>query len=119
MQEELLHIFPLHLRETLQKVTMKENTLEEIDVYKRQVQVSGLNNFTSSLEELEEQYVTYNDYHELCSYKLGFHAEYTTDKKLLEGLAGLSEKYHAPVYTHNSETKRDVYKRQDQCSARK
>ncbi len=27
-------------------------------------------------------------------------------KKLLEGLAGLSEKYHAPVYTHNSETKR-------------
>ena len=74
----------------------------------RIVQVSGLNNFTSSLEELEEQYVTYNDYHELCSYKLGFHAEYTTDKKLLEGLAGLSEKYHAPVYTHNSETKREV-----------
>ena len=29
-------------------------------------------------------------------------------KKLLEGLAGLSEKYHAPVYTHNSETKREV-----------
>lgn len=28
MQEELLHIFPLHLRETLQKVTMKDNTLE-------------------------------------------------------------------------------------------
>ena len=32
MQEELLHIFPLHLRETLQKVTMKENTLEEIRI---------------------------------------------------------------------------------------
>ena len=79
-----------------------------VDCGFRIVQVSGLNNFTSSLEELEEQYVTYNDYHELCSYKLGFHAEYTTDKKLLEGLAGLSEKYHAPVYTHNSETKREV-----------
>lgn len=79
-----------------------------VDCGFRIVQVSGLNNFTSSLEELEEQYVTYNHYHELCSYKLGFHAEYTTDKKLLEGLAGLSEKYHAPVYTHNSETKREV-----------
>ena len=32
MQEELLHIFPLHLRETLQKVTMKDNTLEEIRI---------------------------------------------------------------------------------------
>ena len=55
-----------------------------VDCGFRIVQVSGLNNFTSSLEELEEQYVTYNDYHELCSYKLGFHAEYTTDKKAVK-----------------------------------
>lgn len=32
MQEELLHIFPLHLRENIAKVTMKENTLEEIRI---------------------------------------------------------------------------------------
>lgn len=79
-----------------------------VDCGFRIVQVSGLNNFTSSLEELEEQYVTYNNYHELCSYKLGFHAEYTTDHRLLEGLARLSHKYRAPVYTHNSETKKEV-----------
>ena len=65
----------------------KEVTRQACDcVFDRTGQV-GLNNFTSSLEELEEQYVTYNDYHELCSYKLGFHAEYVKlDKKLLGGL---------------------------------
>jgi len=79
-----------------------------IDCGMRVVQVSGLNNFTSSIEELEEQYLKYNEYHELCSYQLGFHAEYTTDKKLLEGVARLIQKYQAPMYTHISETKREV-----------
>lgn len=79
-----------------------------IDCGFRIVQVSGLNNFTSSLEELEEQYIKYNSYHELCSYKLGFHAEYTTDYGLLKGLSDLCHKYQAPVYTHNSETKKEV-----------
>lgn len=32
MQEELLHIFPLHLREALQGIRMKEDTLEEIRI---------------------------------------------------------------------------------------
>ncbi len=31
----------------------------------------------------------------------GFHAEYTTKKEILEGIADLAEKYKAPVYTHN------------------
>lgn len=86
----------------------KEVIQAAVDCGFRIVQVSGLNNFTSSLEELEEQYLKYNSYHELCSFKLGFHAEYTTDRKKLEGLAELSRKYQAPVYTHNSETKKEV-----------
>lgn len=69
----------------------------------RTVMVSGLNNFVSSPEELEESYVKYNHYHPLISYMLGFHAEYTTDRPLLEAVADLSEKYRAPVFTHNSE----------------
>lgn len=64
----------------------------------------GLNNFKESLDLLEEYYNTYNNYNELISYKLGFHAEYTTDKPLLKGIGRLAEKYKAPVFMHSSET---------------
>lgn len=80
----------------------------------RTVMVSGLNNFTSSVQELEDNYRQYNDYHELISYCLGFHAEYTTAPELLEGVAALAKKYRAPVFTHNSETKAEV----EQCIGR-
>ena len=33
---------------------------------------------------------------------------YTTGREMMEGLAGLSEKYKIPVYVHCSETKREV-----------
>lgn len=85
-----------------------------IDCGFRTAQVSGLNNFTSSLEELEEQYLQYNQYHELCSYKMGFHAEYTMDKKLLDGVAALVQKYKAPMYTHIAETRKEV----EECKER-
>ncbi|MDD3252582.1 MAG: amidohydrolase [Lachnospiraceae bacterium] len=74
----------------------------------RTVLVSGLNDFVSSLEELEANYEKYQDYHERIGYRLGFHAEYTTSEKLLRGVAALAEKYHAPVFTHNSETAAEV-----------
>lgn len=68
----------------------------------------------TSLKEVEENYLTYNDYHELISYRLGFHAEYTAETPLLEGIAALAAKYHAPVFNHNSETRDSV----DQCIRR-
>ncbi len=71
----------------------------------RVVQTSGLNNFGGTVEELEEKYLKLNDYHELSSYILGFHAEYTTSRELMEGVAGLVQKYKAPLFMHNSETK--------------
>jgi len=74
----------------------------------RTVMAGGLNNFTQSLELIEEWYNKYNNYNELISFKLGFHAEYTNSKELLKGMAGLSEKYQAPVYTHNSESQEEV-----------
>lgn len=80
----------------------------------RTVMVSGLNNFTDSLEALEENYLKINEMSELTSYLPGFHAEYTTSKELMEGLSKLAEKYKAPVWTHNAETKREV----DECKAR-
>ena len=78
----------------------------------RTVIVGALNDFSQSLEEIEKYYLGFNNnekkYNGLISYKIGFHAEYTTDEKLLKGIAELSKKYKAPVWTHNSETKREV-----------
>ena len=74
----------------------------------RTVLVSGLNDFNSSLEELEAEYLKYNQYNSLISYVLGFHAEYTTSEKLLKGVAAMAQKYQAPVFSHNSETENEV-----------
>lgn len=79
-----------------------------VDCGFRTVLVSSLNNFTSSLEAMEEEYQRLNHYDEKICYHLGFHAEYTTSEELLRGVAALAEKYHAPVYTHNSETRQEV-----------
>ncbi|MBF0982403.1 MAG: amidohydrolase [Lachnospiraceae bacterium] len=79
-----------------------------VDTGFRVVLLSGLSNFNSSLQELEECYRKYNHFHPLVSYQLGFHAEYTTSKPLLEGIAKLARDFQAPVFTHNSETKGEV-----------
>ena len=75
-----------------------------VDSCYRTVLCGSVNNFVSSVEELEQNYLRYNNYNPLISSQLGFHAEYTTSEELLHGIADLSHKYKAPVYTHNSET---------------
>jgi 5-methylthioadenosine/S-adenosylhomocysteine deaminase len=40
--------------------------------------------------------------------QLGFHAEYTAEYGLLEDIGALAGKYKAPVFTHNSETAKEV-----------
>ena len=79
-----------------------------VDFGFRTVMTSGLNNFKESINAVEDYYNKFNDYDSLVSYKLGFHAEYTTDKELIKGIARLAEKYQAPVFTHASETKSEV-----------
>ena len=79
-----------------------------IDFGFRTVMTCGLNNFKESLTELEEYYNKFNNYDELISYKLGFHAEYTTSKELISGIGKLAEKYEAPVFMHASETESEV-----------
>lgn len=74
----------------------------------RVVQVSGINKFGPTLEVLEERFNKLNGTDPLTSFMLGFHAEYTCDKSLLESIAALSHKYKAPIYTHNSETALEV-----------
>ncbi|MCR4739979.1 MAG: amidohydrolase [Lachnospiraceae bacterium] len=79
-----------------------------IDTGMKFVQVSGINKFGPSMEELEERYLKINDGNPLSSFMLGFHAEYTCDLSLLEQIAALAHKYKAPLFAHNSETQREV-----------
>ena len=74
----------------------------------RTVITGALNDFTQSVEEIEEWYRKYNRKGSLVSFRLGFHAEYTNKKENLEGIAALSKQYKAPVFTHNSEGKPEV-----------
>lgn len=79
-----------------------------MDMGMRCVLVSGLNNFTSSVRQMEEEYKKWNTGYPLISYQLGFHAEYTCSKELLAQVSDLAHKFRAPVYTHMSETVKEV-----------
>ena len=72
------------------------------------VQVGAVNSFSQSPELVEEMFQKLNHRSPLQSYILGFHAEYTCSKELLEKIAALSHKYQAPVFTHLAETEGEV-----------
>lgn len=84
------------------------NARANVELGFRTVLCGTLNDFKDSIPALENFYKTYNQYHPLVSYQLGFHAEYTTSEGLLRDLAGLAKEYKAPVYTHLSETANEV-----------
>ena len=84
------------------------------DMGMRCVLVSGLNNFSSSVEQMEREYLKWNQKNSLITYQLGFHAEYTCSKDLLYRVSQLAHKYRAPVYTHLAETATEV----EECKAR-
>ena len=62
----------------------------------------------AALLKLDTLYNKFKSHSEFVSYRLGFHAEYTTDISIMKGIAELSRKYKQPVYTHNSETASEV-----------
>lgn len=74
----------------------------------RAVLCGSINDYGGTVEGIEQEYLKYNKVHPLISYQLGFHAEYTTKRSIMEGMAELAKKYKAPVYCHNSETKDEV-----------
>ncbi len=79
-----------------------------VDMGFRTVLCGTVNNFKDSVDALEDFYLRYNSYHDLISYRLGFHAEYTTSLEIMMGIANLSQEYKTPVYMHSSETKKEV-----------
>lgn len=84
------------------------------DTGMRCVQTGAVNDFSQSPELVEEMFGRLNRPGSLNSYRLGFHAEYTCSEALLKKISGLAHQYHAPVYTHNSETEAEV----KECIAR-
>lgn len=74
----------------------------------------AVNNFVSSVEEMEEMFKKYNNFDEKISYKMGFHAEYTTSLEILKKIALLTKKYNVGIATHCSETKKEV----EECISR-
>ncbi|MBQ7919838.1 MAG: amidohydrolase [Lachnospiraceae bacterium] len=79
-----------------------------MDMGMRCVLVSGLNNFTSSIEKLEQEYLDYNRRSPLLTYQMGCHAEYTCSKELLQKLSELVHRYEVSVYLHLAETQQEV-----------
>ncbi len=80
----------------------------------RAVLCGDMNNFDKDYRELEDKFLRYNKVHERISYRMGFHAEYTTSLERMEYVASLVEKYKTPMFVHSSETKAEV----DGCVAR-
>lgn len=69
----------------------------------------SINNFTGSLEQTENYFRIFNqDESGRLGFRLGFHAEYTTNREILMKIADLSEKYRTPVSAHCSETADEV-----------
>lgn len=79
-----------------------------IDSGFRAVLCGDMNNFDHDYTELEDKFLRYNKTHELISYRLGFHAEYTTSLERMEFVASLVQKYREPMFTHSSETRAEV-----------
>lgn len=84
------------------------NAQANIDLGFRTVLTSALNKFDADPTAIERDYLRYNSLHELVSYTLGLHAEYTTSMDRIMYMVGLLEKYHEPGYIHCSETAFEV-----------
>ena len=79
-----------------------------VDCGFRSVICSAMNDFDADPTNIEREYLRFNSYDELISYKLGIHAEYTTSVERMEYMASLAEKYKAPCYMHCAETRNEV-----------
>ena len=73
-----------------------------------------INKFGPDISEVVNRFENLNKNNGFSSYIIGFHAEYTCTKELLMQISELAHRYHSPVFTHNSETRKEV----DECIER-
>jgi 5-methylthioadenosine/S-adenosylhomocysteine deaminase len=86
-----------------------------IDAGFRSVIVSGIcGEDLNCVKKMEQDYLKFNKTHELISALVGFHAEYSNSNAMLKCIAQVAKEYSAPVFTHNSESKKEV----DECIKR-
>ena len=79
-----------------------------IDTGFRAALVGCANDYGGSAKETETEYARYSRLDPLISYRLGFHAEYTTGRRLLCELAEMVRSLKQPFYTHLNETAAEV-----------
>lgn len=68
----------------------------------------GAVNDYGGIDRLEDEFVRFNSYDPLVSYRMGFHAEYTTSEEIMKTISDIAHKYEVPVYAHISETSSEV-----------
>lgn len=91
-----------------------ETAQAAIDTGFRAVFVGTVTKYKESVAEMKAAYKTINQMSPLVRYELGFHAEYTANVEILKELAKAAEELKAPIWSHISETKREV----EECVAR-
>ncbi len=75
----------------------------------RYVFCDSINNFGGTVDQVEKDFLRLNmDTSRQISHRIGFHAEYTTSRELMEEIAALADRYQAPVSVHCSETRKEV-----------
>jgi len=79
-----------------------------IEMGMRSVYCGSISDMMSSVEEQEERYRYFAHYHELASFRFGFHAQYTTSAPLLQDLSELAASHSEPLHTHLSETEAET-----------
>ncbi len=73
----------------------------------RLVFCGSINGTAKDVERLYDQYQRFHHYSPLVDYRLGFHAEYTSDESMHREVAKLAQAEHQPVFTHISETQKE------------
>ncbi len=79
-----------------------------IDTGFRAALVGCANDFGGSAQETADEFARYTKLDPLITYRLGFHAEYTTSEPLLKDLAQMVQSLRQPFYTHLNETAAEV-----------
>ena len=82
---------------------MEDCARASVDTGFRTVMCGSVNDFGGSADSIREENEKFNNFHELISYQVGFHAEYTTARPLMESIASLARELKKPVYLHNSD----------------
>lgn len=79
-----------------------------IDTGFRAALVGCANNYGGTAQETADEYARFSRLNPLITYRLGFHAEYTTSEPLLRDLAEMVQSVKQPFYTHLNETAAEV-----------